>query len=469
MKKYFKLTLYFIVLSITLTSCNDQLERAPIDKIEESTAYQTVADLRAGLLGAIGSIDINNTIAFNSIFSDNCKVGKDNGGQRLNTLNQILNPNAGDDNIWDDHYQSINNFNRVIRASNGVTVLSGEQEEFDNIIAQCYAFRAYLHAEIALYYSLDLLDPNAGAIPYQNTVATSGTLSRVSTADLMTQIDTDLSTASSLLPASANDINFVTQDFITFVRARMALYTGDYTNAITYATSLINNYSLANTSQYSDMYNDDNTTEVIYKYDNVLGFNRNIAQNWIFTGSGTSFVEMGMGLFTSYDANDIRRSVVTNPNSDPANNELNINKYPAGDDTNYINDFKAMRASELYLIRAEANARKNSPDFASAAADVQAIRTARYTSAPAAPSYSNLIDAIRDIKLERRRELSFEGHRYIDIKRYRNILNEGIVRDPLDCQGSFPCSLDVSSPKFTFPIPQVELTANPDIQQAPGY
>jgi len=127
-----------------------------------------------------------------------------------------------------------------------------------------------------------------------------------------------------------------------------------------------------------------------------------------------------------------------------------------------------MRLSEIYLIRAEAHARKAAPDFGAAAADISTLRTARFGSTQTVAAYTSVTDAITNIKAERRVELCFEGFRYLDTKRYRNILNVGVERLPVDC-GTVPCSLPVSSEKFTFPIPQAEINANPNMVQNTGY
>ena len=84
-------------------------------------------------------------------------------------------------------------------------------------------------------------------------------------------------------------------------------------------------------------------------------------------------------------------------------------------------------------------------------------------------SFSNLEDAINEILTERRLELAYEGHRYIDLKRTRSITNDGIDRDGADCGGSIPCNLIATDYRFTFPIPVAELNANTNITQAPGY
>ncbi|WP_046745112.1 RagB/SusD family nutrient uptake outer membrane protein [Kordia zhangzhouensis] len=474
MKKYFLIP---IIVSLLFTvSCDDQLERFPVDSLVEETAYQSVNDLEAGLRGAINSINRGggqaSLLAFNSIFTDNARLGGDNGGQQLNLLNQILNSQTGDQGTWGDRYNAINNFNRVLAGASTITPSAADTDRYNNVLAQCYAFRAYLHHDLLTYYAEDLLNPSSLGVFYQNTVSTSDLPARQTVGEVLTEIENDLTLAASLMPSSSTDKNYATLDFITFLRARVALYSGDYNTAITNANTLISSYSLANQTQYAAMFNGDtDTTEVIFKFDNVQGNNASIAFNWIFTGTGGNFIEMSTELFNAFAIGDVRRSVAVDPSSDPGANPpvLTIGKYPAGADTNYINDYKAMRLSEMYLIRAEAHARKAAPDFAAAAADVNAIRTARFGSAQTTATYTSLNQAIADIKDERRLELCFEGFRYLDIKRYRNILNEGIERDAFDCQGGVPCSLPVSSEKFTFPIPQTEINANPNMVQNSGY
>jgi hypothetical protein len=473
MKKYFLIPI--IVTLLFTVSCDDQLERFPVDNLVEETAFQSVSDLENGLRGAINSINRGggqaSLLAFNSIFTDNCKVGADNGGQQIALINQVLNEAGGDQGTWADRYNAINNFNRLLAAASTITPQSGEEDMYDNILAQSYAFRAYLHFDLLTYYAPDLMDPSSLGVYYQNVVATSGLPARQTVGENLIEIENDLTLAASLIPSSATDINYVTPDFITFLRARIALYTGDFNTAISNANTIIANYTLANQAQYAAMFaGDGDSTEVIFKFDNVQGNNASIAFNWIFTGTGGAFMEMSNGLFSEFAAGDIRRSVNLDPTSDPGASTplLIIGKYPPNADTNYINDYKAMRLSEMYLIRAEANARKAAPDFAAAAADVAAIRSARFGSPQTVATYTSLNEAITSIKAERRVELCYEGFRYVDIKRYRNILNQGIDRVSADCE-TVPCSLPVSSEKFTFPIPQAEINANPNMVQNPGY
>jgi len=466
MKKY--LYIFGLITSLFATSCTDQLERLPIDSLVADSAFETVADLETGLRGAIASYDITEFIAFNAIFADNSKIGRDTGGQQSNLHQQILNAQT-DYGFWQDRYNFINNINRVLVGAEGITPEGAEVTEYNNIVGMCYAFRAFAHSELLLYYGFDITDGSALGIPYQNTVSTSDLPSRLTTSEVLALVNADFDQASSLI--TNTDISFPTQDFITFQRVRNAVYSGDYPTAVTLATSLINSYPLATAAQYQAMFVDADVTEVIYRYDNVLGSNQGIAFEFQFSG-GNHHSEMSNGLYDSFDPADVRFAVNVRPDSDP--NGVNPNtpgllfyeKYPEGSDGFFINDFKSMRISEIYLLRAEAYAMQS--QFGPAAADVQAIRTIR-NSPITGTTYGSVFDAIQDIKAERRIELALEGHRYVDIKRYKDILGVGIERDPRDCPGGTPCSIAINDRRFILPLPFDEINPNPNITQAPGY
>ena len=193
---------------------------------------------------------------------------------------------------------------------------------------------------------------------------------------------------------------------------------------------------------------------------------------------------MGRNLFNIYNQNtsDVRRliwidaSAVINPNyaSDinyVSNDILPINKYPGKPNQNLRNDLKIFRNSEMVLILAECEVA--SANLTAAATLVRSIRTARNmaTALPALPVYPNAQAAWADILFERRKELAFEGHRYLDIKRLAALAgNQGITRDNTDDDIlDQPLTLALSDYRWTLPIPQLEVAGNVSIQQNPGY
>lgn len=467
MKKY----LIIFALAAVFSSCEDQLDRTPNDVLVEETAFETVADLQAGLNGVMTGFTQFDLIQFNSIFGDNIKIGVDSGSQGLNLHNQILDPQNSSGGIWGNRYLLANRANRVLRAAEAITPGLGQEAQYDLIIGQLHALRAYFHFELLNYYGENAADPSALGVHYQNSVESRDAPARPTTQETVDAILADLALAEGLIPASYTNNTFPTLDFITFTRARLALLTEDWPGVITNTTPLIDKYPLADQTQYVNMFAANDDTEVIYKRDAVLGSNPNYANVWIFTGTLGNFFEVSFQLFDllENEANtngDIRRFVNIGPEG-VADEEYQVWKYP-GTAGQFINPFKSMRVSEAYLMRAEAHAR-GAGNFLAAAQDIQAIRNARRGTSANASAFSGLTNAIENIAFERRLELCFEGHRYIDVKRYRNILNQGFERDERDCDGNVPCNLPVNDNRWVFPIPQAELNGNPNVQQNPQW
>jgi len=473
MKKYIKITL--TILSIVIFSkCSDQLERLPIDSLVEETAFRTPSDLEAGLRSVIDGYNPATPIVFNEIFADGAIRGQFNGGQNQNLFGQILTPDGGDLGMWVNRYNTLNRINRIFNAASTIEP-GADTELYNNILGMAHALRGYIHSELLFYYGLDITNNDALGIPIQDFVSTGGEVERNTTGEVLAFIENEFVSALRLL--TSTDINFPSRDMINFQRARIALYTGKFSDVIPLANQIIAKYPLATAPQYIAMFSDDrDETEIIWRRDNVIASNNNVAANFTFTGTQNNHTSISNGLFDDFQAdNSVRRAVNIAANGTFGSNFTATpqpwyvpNKYPANSNNLYLNDIKLMRVSEMYLIRAEAYARQATPRFDLAAADVNAIRNARVSQlAPA--SYTNVVGALTSIKRERRLELAFEGHRYLDIKRLRNVLNEGVVRDPRDCGGATPCNITVSSEKFIFPVPVNEINGNKAITQAPGY
>jgi hypothetical protein len=470
MKKYFLI----LTLATFLFSCEDNLDRIPVDELIDATAYENVDDIAAGVVGVYSGIDYIQQARLNANLTDNTQLGDDNGGQEVATFNLQVDPQINSFPIWSAQYNTANDANRVIEAAAGITVPAEEQGRFDNLLAQLYLIRAAAHLEIMTYYAEDFEDPSSLGIPYQDFVSTVAEPERLTTGEVIELIKQDITTAEGLFNGGFNDIFKANPDYAKFLRTRLALYSGDWAGVITNSNDLIASYPLADQAQYQAMFGGDlDQTEVIFSYDNVVGANfNNIPNNAFRFGGGGNYISMSNELYNILLAeetnnNDVRLSVNFDPASDlDIFNQKGINKYPQGA-SGFINDVKVARISEVYLMRAEAFARQS--QFADAADAVQAVRNARRGSADSSIAYTSLFNAIEDIKFERRLELCYEGHRYVDIKRYRNILNVGMNRDAEDCPGSIPCGLQVSDRRFTFPIPLQELNGNANIVQNPNW
>jgi hypothetical protein len=124
---------------------------------------------------------------------------------------------------------------------------------------------------------------------------------------------------------------------------------------------------------------------------------------------------------------------------------------------------KACRISEMYLIRAEAYAKRTAPDLAAGAADLNTLRASRITGYVDENfvTATSLVDAVLQ---ERFKELAFEGFRLFDLKR-NNLPVERLASDASPAWQTLPASSNL----FVLPIPRTEINANPNMVQNPGY
>ncbi len=140
-----------------------------------------------------------------------------------------------------------------------------------------------------------------------------------------------------------------------------------------------------------------------------------------------------------------------------------VNKFYTSSRGGRVVDMKACRTSEMYLIRAEANAKKASPDLAAASADLNFLRSKRingYTD-QTFPTATSVIDATLQ---ERYKELAFEGFRFWDLKRN----NLSVERLSSDANAEWQTLLS-GNYRFVLPIPNSELLANPNMVQNDNY
>jgi hypothetical protein len=479
---------------LLVSSCSDALDIVQPGEIYREDAFKTVSDLRKYLDGDIYS-RVNNTeeIGFTTVFTDEVGIGPSNGGQDKELHRYQLNANSDEPTaLWSTHYTVINRVNRLLEFANLVVVTTPADIAAKNsVLAEARALRAYSYIQLVSFFSVDPSNPNALGVILSTTPDRYDLVidrPRVSNQLIYNLIESDFLFAETNLAPTATVYTRVTQKFISAARARMYLYRKDYVKAKQYATLATGALSTANT--YNSMWADAAQGECIFAAARPSGGTwSNIGSTWYFnvtTATGGAFLDMGRNLFNLYNQfpNDVRRATwidataLINPNyaSDinyVSNDVLPINKYPGKTGQNLRNDLKIFRNSEMVLILAECEVASTTPNLVAAATLVRSIRTARAFAAPAPvlPVYANAQAAWADILLERRKELAFEGHRYLDIKRLAALAgNQGITRDNTDDDIlDQPLTLPLSDYRWTLPIPQLEVAGNVSIQQNPGY
>ncbi len=488
--------------TVALWSCNDAIDIVQPGNLDPSLAFSSVSDLNAGLLGVYNVIDTSPEVQFNAIFTDELSIGFDNGGQGLGNGEYGFLLNAGSaapTANWLIFNGTLNATNRIITAAAGITPEAGEEAQYNEILGQALAIRAYAHFQLISYFSTDYTDNNAlGSILIDFVPTTDQSLPRNTNGEIFAVINDDLTRAKNLISTEAAT-TFISKDFVTALQARIAAYTQDYTTANTLATELMGKYPLATRAEYVDVFKDSSNVGIIFKLERTInddhdrqattgsGFGAGwVGANFAFvdgTLDGSPYFEAGRSLFNLLDPTDVRYDVLINETSvisadyqnaaDFATEDiLVVGKYP-GSEKPLLNDLKVFRVAEMLLIKAEALADAGNINGAanSTAALIKQLRDARFGSDQPLPNYASATEAFGAILDERRIELAFEGHRWKDLKRMGVRGNRGIARDPLDCAVNNACTLEATDFRFTMPIPITELNANAAIrgQQNPGY
>lgn len=483
--KNIKIVLSALIITL-FSSCQDAIDITQPGELLPETTFQTVEDLQKGLWGVYPRMSGIGEVAFSSIFTDEVKIGFANGGQGLieGEYGFVLNSTSSDPlNIWGANYGLINAANRVIEAADKIQTSGPETEQKNDIVAQLRIMRAFAHFKLVSYFSEDPTDDSAlGVIKLDIVPTLNDHLPRVTNGEIYAFIEEDLAFAEENLVTNADNSlgnTYVSLDFVTALRARMAAYRGKYDVAGGYADQLIAKYPLSDPSTYLNIwFDEEQSDEVIFKFDHIKD-GAKIGATWASVDAsieGSPFYTMSTDLYDLLNnPDDIRFSAFIHGSSDPTYNSGNkgkiaISKYTGSGAGALINDEKIFRVSEMYFIKAEAYA--FAKDYANVAATLQLINVARFTGdVPVIPVPADEMAAWAEILKQRRIELCYEGHRYLDLKRLGVKAGVNIQRSTKDCAINGACFLSNTDHRFTLPIPNAELSANPAIagQQNTGY
>lgn len=484
--KNFKVFLFIIAASL-FVACDDAIDITQPSELLPEDAFTTVNDMQLGLNGVYGAIPGESEILFTSLFTDEIKLGRSNGGQGTDgDLGFILNNNSdGPTNIWVQNYFAINLANRLILGAQNVTPTEEEQSLYNSILAQAHFVRAYAHFKLISYFSPNMEDDTAlGVILVDYVPTTTMKMPRNTNGEVYTFINSDLDFAEANL--TEGDVDFpsktgISKKTINALRARMAAYRGQFAAANDFAglavgTGTTLNPALATAAQYPNVFRENSTVvqEVIWKLDKVSAGRQtgNFSQFWSSVNStitGSAFFEVSTALFSELLPGDVRRNVVIDPTASTVGYSVRpVGKYSVNEKQLLLGDVLIFRTSEMVLLKAEYYA--SISDFTNVAAQVNLVRRARFG------NQNNNIAVPADQKAawaailaERRIEFAFEGHRYVDLRRLGPKADVTVDRETADFQWNGAFTLPINDFRWTLPVPRSEQAANPGIQQNPGY
>jgi hypothetical protein len=452
------------VLFLSLASCEKSfLELKPPTSLTPEFALATEADLQVALRGAYAGL--KSTALYGRSLMVLGDMMADNTYQSALNTNRYTNFNLYNYLVTDGDVAGLWNasYTVILRANNIINSPIADNANIQQIKGEAYAIRALAYFNLVRYFASPYtLDPSKLGVPIITTYQADLKPERAKIADVYTLINKDLTQAFTLMTKFTNSSQF-SKYSAKALQAKVYLAMGDKTNAKTAALDVITNSgftaisSAAHTGYWAGVAPRTDKVETLLEISfDAVANNAFDALSYIYLQSG-NYGDMlcSSELYDLFESTDIRKSLyATGTRGGLAS--VFVNKY--GSFTGDHSDTKVIRMSEMYLIAAEASYPSNTADALKYVNEV----TSRRGATAIASSGSALLE---DIITERRKELAFEGERYLDMQR----LQRNIARSK-----NYPAaalSIDFTNYRRIMPIPQGELDANPSIksQQNPGW
>lgn len=447
--------LTYIALTIlisTSVSCKKFLEVDPLNSVSDDFTIVDKASAETAVRGMYRALSSSGY--YGTSFQS---IGYLSGDNLLRTgpgtdpsqfiSHAVTSDNGTISSAWNSIYSTINLANHVITKLPGITDSKLTPALKNQLLGEAYFVRALAYFDLARTW---------GGVPIvltpTLTAADKDGIGRKTLAQTYAQVLADLNAAEPLLPATINRIR-ATKNTVLALKARFYLYQGDWTQAESYATAIINDgVSYKLNAPYNSFWANNvvNTPESVFELAYSATYPNSHRNSWAPPELGGTRVWIPNNAFIA---------LATDPLTGGSRSAL-IGKTAAGlyygtlyyrspaTDPSYV-----IRIAELYLIRAEARAKQGgATKLLEAQADLNAVRARAGLGATAAVTQNDILLAIEN---ERRVEFAYEPHRWFDLVR----------------TGRAGAVLGVTDPnKLLMPIPVSQIQASKGaIEQNLGY
>lgn len=481
-----------LLFAASFTACKKSfIELSPKTRVTEADFFKTADDYTQAVVGAYTPLQ--------SIYGDGYVMGE----MRSDNATYFASPGLQGGQFSDKYNISGfldvpvngNNSNKYVSCYRGIAKTNAVLVRIDNagidaavkanLKGQAQFLRAFYYFELVQYY---------GGVPLHLTEVTSvaeTALPRSTAADIYKQIIADASSAASLLPAKQTTVGMVTQGsaktLLGYVYMTLKQY-ADAEKVLTDVTAL--GYSLL--PNYANVFATKNNAESIFEVQYLAG-PQGLQSNFAFQFApnisnvinvlgvvGNNQTTGGWNkptpdLIAAYETGDTRKAAsIAFSYVDGNGNTVNdtyVKKYTHGPYSIFNNtgdDWIIYRYADVLLLLAEClNEEGKSGQAIPYLNQVRARAGLGITTAVAQA------DLRAAIAKERRVELVFENHRWLDLVRTGQAISvmTAFGTKIKQQQPYLPAAAytNITQTRFIFPIPQTEIDINPKLTQNPGY
>lgn len=450
MKHLYKNLFIAFVLSPVLffVACEDYLDLSPNNAIPSTVAISNKKTANAAIIGAYDALQEYNSgylIALGAITADHVSYNGTLSQYLQLDQNSISTDNIGVETVYRTIYEAINTVNSIITAIDDVDDPLFTDAEKNSILGEAYFIRALGYFDLARGWGGVQIHLN----PTTDLSVLSG-IKRSTLAQTYDQVLSDLIKAEELISEDDRATrNRAQKNTVRALRARLHLYQEEWDDAERYASLVIESdkYSLVkpfNTFFTSPFSSEESVFELTFTSND-----RNSQWNLWYPSSfgGQYTLKPSDELVEKLNDPNIggsRNSIIEGSGNDVYG--VLYNTVSTSTDPAYV-----IRIAELYLIRAEARAKKTNSDLSGAVSDLNKIRERADVPEFSSNNREAIIQAIED---ENSIEFAFEPHRWFDLVRTKRV---GAV-------------LGLTNENYwLFPLPESDIQSDPDVVQNPGY
>ena len=453
-----------LLLAIGVISCRKEAEVWDYIPLEE--AYDNASKLEPGLMGAYYTLGTYRLLGNYAIclgdYAADLATADPSSGHFVAEYQYNITVTTGElADIWEYGYKLID---RCVRIQNGAaqSLASGECTASDSVTVLSALYQSYALRALANFYLVNIF-----ALPYRAGGANSGDgivivdkepveafapVTRSSVAEVYAHIDDCIKQAKDFYgkfraaggknPSAA----YINEAGISAIEARVALYKGEWDRASAAADKALNGKKPISNDEYVKMWSSTAISgEDIFVI--VKSEDDNLSANSINTQYGSYGGRVSSTARSLFASNDIRSGLLSKDGK--------TDKWAGLPSSAATSNIHVFRVSEMYLIKAEAEAQRGNVTDAQDALFEVAKRNADIASTSALPgSKDALLDFIEE---ERVRELYAEGHRWYDARRTGKPVLYRAVGYAWNVSG------------FCYPIPSGEVNAGFGVKQTADW
>ena len=356
---------------------------------------------------------------------------------------------------WNNSYNRVFQCNLVLDGLERIiTTTTAEQKKLEGILGNALFHRAKNLYDLSQIYAQPYRKESANndiGIPLKEGIDVTATSKRSSVKQTYEYIINDLQRALKLLPPRPELVTRGSKSSAFALLARVYLIIGDFEKALSYSDSTFNIYNKLidyNTIPLNSTNLGEFNAEVLFSSSST-GY-------WLSTFL-SGFAAVDAELFSLYNENDLRSKIFFIQ----AAGRIEFK----GSYTNSRIPFTGLATDEVYLIRAECNARLG--DISTALRDLNYLlrnrwKTGTFKELTAVDSE----EMLRLVLIERRKELLFRTLRWSDLRRLN--LDDRFRKTIVRTIGGATYTLEPNSYKYTFPLPE-DVKALSGMPQTPGW